>query len=193
MRSWGQFDRAAKIQEEALSLAERIGHTTTLLVTRLDACQALVRRAAFREAIPRLEAVNQALRDAGLLWRIRGSAVLGYALVMTGRVPEGIALLSDAVEETARGRRTDEARWMTYLSEAYLREGRLAEARNLADQAMGLSRQRAERATEAHLLHLLGAIGAQSDGAVAERQYLAAMALAEELGMRPSSPTATSD
>jgi class 3 adenylate cyclase/tetratricopeptide (TPR) repeat protein len=181
----GQFDRAAKIQEEALSLAERIGHTTTLLVTRLDACQTLVRRAAFREAIPRLETVNQALRDAGLLWRIRGSAVLGYALVMTGRVPEGIALLSDAVEETARGRRTDEARWMTYLSEAYLRAGRLAEARNLADQAIGLSRQRAERATEAHLLHLLGAIGAQSDGTVAERQYFAAMALAEELGMRP--------
>jgi hypothetical protein len=34
----------------------------------------------------------------------------GYSLVMTGRVPEGIALLRDAIEQTARHRRTDETR-----------------------------------------------------------------------------------
>ena len=186
----GQFDRAATIYDEAVRRAERIGHTATLLVTRLDIGQALVRRGAFHDAIPGLEATNQALRDAGLgLWLIRGWAILGYSLVMIGRVPEGIALLRDAVEQTARGRRTDETRWMTFLSEAYLRAGQAAEARDLAERALGLSRQRLERGTEANALRVLGAIEAQTtpdgDKAAAKQHYTAAMVYAQELGMRP--------
>jgi tetratricopeptide (TPR) repeat protein len=108
---------------------------------------------------------------------------------MTGRVPEGIVLLREAIEQTAHHRRTDEARWMTYLSEAYLRAGQPAEARDLAERTLGLCRQRVERGTEASILRVLGAIEAQAtrdgDGAAATHHYTAAMALADELGMRP--------
>jgi tetratricopeptide (TPR) repeat protein len=186
----GQFDRALAVHEEALRLADGLGHTTTLLTARLESYQTLVRRAAFYDAIPRLEATIQALHDAGLLvWVMLGSANLGYSLVMTGRAPEGIALLRDVLEQTARGRRTYEARWMAYLCEAYLRAGQVAEARDLGERALGLSRQRVERNTEAHILYLVGAIEAQAtrdgDAATAEHHYTAAMALAQELGMRP--------
>jgi tetratricopeptide (TPR) repeat protein len=124
-----------------------------------------------------------------LLWLIRGSATLGYSLVMTGRVPEGILLLRDAIEQTARHRRTDEARWMAYLSEAYLRAGQPAEARDLAERTLVLCGQRVERGTEASILRVLGAIEAQAprdgDDAAATHHYTAAMALADELGLRP--------
>jgi tetratricopeptide (TPR) repeat protein len=186
----GQFNRAAVIYDDALRLAERIGHRTTLLVTRLDLGQALVLRAAFDDAIPRLEAANHALREAGLIpYLIRGLAHLGYALAMTGRIPDGIALLCEALERTTRSRRTDEARSMAYLAEAYLRGGQLVKARDLAERALVLSRQRVERGIEASVMYVLGAIESHTatggDDAKARHYYAAAMALADELGMRP--------
>ena len=186
----GQFDLAMAVHEEALRLAEGLGHSITLLVARQQPCATLVRRGLFYDAIPRLEAAIQALRDAGLhLWAVSGAGTLGYSLAMTGRVPEGIALLRDALEETARSRKTDEARWVSYLCEAHIVGGQLAEARDLAERALALARQRVERGVEARVLWLLGVIEAQGmrEGgrAAAEDHYRAAMTLAEELGMRP--------
>jgi class 3 adenylate cyclase/tetratricopeptide (TPR) repeat protein len=186
----GQFDVASAIHEKALRLAEAIGHSTTLLNARLASCGTLVRRAAFHDAIPRLEVAIKALRDAGLqVWVVSGSAMLGYSLAMTGRLSEGIALLRAAIEQAARGRRTNEAYWMADLCEAQLRGGQVAEARDLAERALDLSRQRNERSTEARILYLVGEISAQSLGqderGAAEHHYVTAVALAEELGMRP--------
>jgi tetratricopeptide (TPR) repeat protein len=170
-------------------LAEGLGHTTTLLVARMQPAETLVRRGRFREAILGLEAGTQALRDAGVqTWMVGGAGPLGYALAMTGRVPEGIALLRDAVAQ-ARSRRTYETRWMAHLCEAHLLGGQLAEAREFAERALALALQRAERGVEARVRCLLGAIEAQAprqgDRPRAEDHYTAATALAEELGMRP--------
>jgi class 3 adenylate cyclase/tetratricopeptide (TPR) repeat protein len=186
----GKFDSAMAITEEALGIAEALGHSTTLLTARLGSCENLVRRGDFHDAIPRLEVTIQALRDAGLLvWAVSASAMLGYAYAMTGRLREGITLLREAIEQAARGRRTHEARWTAHLCEALLRDGQVAEARELAERALGLARERGERGTEARILYLLGEIFAQSLGqderAAAERHYVAALALAEQLGMRP--------
>jgi tetratricopeptide (TPR) repeat protein len=186
----GEFDLSMAVHEEAVRLAEGLGHAITLLVARQQPSQTLLRRGLFHEAIARLEASTQALRDAGLhLWAVSGSAMLGYCLAMAGRAPEGIALLRSALGETARSRKTYEARWMSYLSEAHILGGQLAEARELAERALVLARRRVERGTEARVLWLHGAIDAQGtregDRAAAEDHYRAAMALAEELGMRP--------
>jgi tetratricopeptide (TPR) repeat protein len=156
----------------------------------VGSCENLVRRGDFHDAIPRLEVTIQALRDAGLLvWAVSASAMLGYAYAMTGRLREGITLLREAIEQAARGRRTHEARWTAHLCEALLRDSQVAEARELAERALGLARERGERGTEARILYLLGEIFAQSLGqderAAAERHYVAALALAEQLGMRP--------
>jgi class 3 adenylate cyclase/tetratricopeptide (TPR) repeat protein len=185
----GQFDLAMAAHEETVRLAEGLGHTTTLLVARMQPAETLVRRGRFREAILGLEAGTQALRDAGVqTWMVGGAGPLGYALAMTGRVPEGIALLRDAVAQ-ARSRRTYETRWMAHLCEAHLLGGQLAEAREFAERALALALQRAERGVEARVRSLLGAIEAQTprqgDRPRAEDHYTAATALAEELGMRP--------
>jgi tetratricopeptide (TPR) repeat protein len=75
-----------------------------------------------------------------------------------------------------------------WQSEAYVLAGRVEEARHLALQALDLVRTRKERGHEAWTLRLLGELAAQPkppDGEQAEASYRQALALAEELGMRP--------
>ena len=61
-------------------------------------------------------------------------------------------------------------------------------ARAAAQRALGLARQHKERGHEAYTLRLLGEIAAREDPldiGKAENHYRQALALAEELGMRP--------
>ena len=74
------------------------------------------------------------------------------------------------------------------LSEAYLLAGRLEDARQRAAQAVDLARQYQQRGTQAWALWLLGESTARQtspEGASAAGHYRQALALAEELGMRP--------
>jgi predicted protein tyrosine phosphatase len=66
--------------------------------------------------------------------------------------------------------------------------GRLEEAHALTEQVLTLARAHQERGHEAYALRLLGDIAAQRELleiAPAETHYQQALALAEELGMRP--------
>jgi tetratricopeptide (TPR) repeat protein len=74
------------------------------------------------------------------------------------------------------------------LGEAYLLADQVEDARDCADRAVLLARQRGERGYEAWALHLLGEIPSHQnrpDVATAEAHYGATIALAGELGMRP--------
>ena len=76
------------------------------------------------------------------------------------------------------------------LAEGYLRAGRTDEALDLAGRALDLSRAQKERSIEAWTLRLLGEIASHRDPPeveAAERDYLQALAWADELGMRPLS------
>jgi tetratricopeptide (TPR) repeat protein len=77
---------------------------------------------------------------------------------------------------------------VTRLSEAYLRAGRLEEARQRAAQAVDLARQYHQRGNLAWALWLLGESMARHASLEAEPAigyYRQALALAEELGMHP--------
>ena len=66
--------------------------------------------------------------------------------------------------------------------------GRLEEAHTLAEGALAHAREHQERGNEAYALRLLGDIAAHPDPPdvdQAEAYYQQALALAEELGMRP--------
>ena len=74
------------------------------------------------------------------------------------------------------------------LSEAYLLAGRLEDARQRAAQALDLARQYQQRGNQAWALWLLGestARQASPEVEPAAGHYRQALALAEELGMRP--------
>ena len=110
-------------------------------------------------------------------------------MLSSGRIAEALPLLEQAVEQaTSMQYLAYHTLSVTHLSEAYLLAGRLAEARQLAGQALELSRERKERGNEAWILRLLGELAAHGDSPDAERaeaHYRQALALAEELGMRP--------
>jgi tetratricopeptide (TPR) repeat protein len=82
----------------------------------------------------------------------------------------------------------DQALRIVWLGEAYLLAGRLDEAYALAQRALEFSRAHKERSHEAYALRLLGEVHARHNppeveaAATHDRQ---ALALAEELGMRP--------
>jgi tetratricopeptide (TPR) repeat protein len=116
-------------------------------------------------------------------------AALGSAYALQGRFAEGYALLEEAISEDIHtGALLNHSRWVVWLSEVYRLAGRYDEAWQHARQALDLARQQKERGNEAYALHQLGVVQAHvapPDAAQAEAHYQQALALAEELGMRP--------
>jgi tetratricopeptide (TPR) repeat protein len=114
---------------------------------------------------------------------------LGAAYTLAGRTVEALPLLEQAVEQgVARRLMLDHALRVAWLSEAYLLAGRLDEAYAQAQRVLGFSRAHQERGHEAYALRLLGAVAGQRkspDAEQSEAYYQQALALAEELGMRP--------
>jgi tetratricopeptide (TPR) repeat protein len=117
------------------------------------------------------------------------ASALGYAYALAGRLTEALPLLEHAASKsTAMKQMAYYPLWVTHLSEAYLLAGRLEEARQLAGQALTLARDLKQRGHEAYALRLLGELGARGDPTDVEHtetSYRRALALAEDLGMRP--------
>jgi tetratricopeptide (TPR) repeat protein len=116
------------------------------------------------------------------------ASALGFAYAMTGRLAEALPLLEQAAERARRVDRRRETQWLAYLSEAYLRAGRQDDAHAVAERLLALGRERGERGTEARGRHLLGEIAMQCEplhAEEAETLHRKALALAEDLGMRP--------
>jgi tetratricopeptide (TPR) repeat protein len=115
------------------------------------------------------------------------SSTLGYAYALSGRSAEAIPLLEKGAERPVMVNEGQSLRTI-WLSEAYLLAGREADARAAAERALGLARQHKEKGNEAYTLRLLGEIAAREDPldiGKAEDHYRQALALAEELGVRP--------
>jgi tetratricopeptide (TPR) repeat protein len=112
---------------------------------------------------------------------------MAYAL--SGRITEALALLEQAVQQTTATRRQDgRSLWVAHQSEAMLLAGRPEVALPLAQQALELARGHQERGHEAWILRLLGDIAVRREPLEVEEaaaHYHQALALAEELGMRP--------
>jgi tetratricopeptide (TPR) repeat protein len=117
-------------------------------------------------------------------------AGLGYASALQGRLAEGRALLEEAISEGIQtgGLQSSLASGVAWLSEVCRLAGRGEEAWQHAHQALDLARQHKQCANEALALHQLGAVQAHADppnAAQAAAHDQQALALAEELGMRP--------
>ena len=186
----GAFAEGHALRADVLRLAEATAQPFHRAVATFGVGQLWLRQGDLSQALAVCErglAVCQShdLRD----WLPTLAARVGYAYALAGRLPEALTLLEQAVGqcEVMRGGAL-EAGYVIWLGEAYLLAGRLDEAASQAQRALEFSRAHQERGNEAYALRLLGEIVVQRhlpQGAQAEAHYRQALALAEELGMRP--------
>jgi len=186
----GDFVEAIVRCTEAIQIAEAVGHPPSVTVTYRGMGHLHLRRGDLHQATLALEhalEICQGLDSPPLFQLV--SSTLGNAYACSGRSAEAIPLLEEAVERPALGATQEGKSLRTIsLSEAYLLAGREADARAAAQRALGLARKHKERGYEAYTLRLLGEIAAREnslDIGNAENHSRQALALAEELGMRP--------
>ena len=184
----GAFAEGRRHGEEAVRLATLAGRSDMPIVAR--ACLGLLYLAqgdlehAIRGFDPGL-ALGRASGDRNWLRTIVGG--LGYAYALQGRLAEGRALLEEAVSEGISTGACRAVHW-AWLSEGCRLGGHGEEAWQHARQALDLARQQKDRGDEALALHQIGVVHAHAappDVVQAEAYYQQALALAEELGMRP--------
>jgi tetratricopeptide (TPR) repeat protein len=123
------------------------------------------------------------------MWQALTASILSAAYALAGRAAEALPLLDQVLERVATGRLLLlHTLALTELSEACLLVGRVDEASALAERLLDLSRTHTGRGYQAHACRLLGDVTMRRDPPdiyQAEAHYRQALALAEELGMRP--------
>ena len=186
----GAFTEGLAMAAEGLRIAETVNDPFSLIVTCQGVSMVYWRQGDVQRAIPVLERAMGLCQD----WHIplfvpELTAALGLAYTLEGRVAAGLALVEHGAEQdVASGRPRRLAPSIACLSEAYLLAGRLEEARQCAAQALDLARQYKQRGNQAWALWLLGESTARQVSPEVEPavgHYRQALALAEELGMRP--------
>jgi class 3 adenylate cyclase/tetratricopeptide (TPR) repeat protein len=184
----GTFREGMARANEALQVAEGVHNPFSLVQTYRNIGLLAMYQGDVPRAIPPLERAMDLCQGGDITSLFpHVAAALGLAYVLSGCLATGVPLLEQgaAAWGPAMGRY---ALVVVWLSEAYLLAGRLDEAIPCAERALALARTHKERGHEAWALRLLGAVQAQGDTpamAQAAIYYHQALALAEELGMRP--------
>jgi tetratricopeptide (TPR) repeat protein len=186
----GAFAEGRRHGEEALRLAMLAGQGTGLIRAHRCLGSLYLAQGDLEHATKVLDQGLALCRASGNLDDLRPiAAALGSAYGLQGRMAEGRALVEEAISVSIRtGQPTGQGRRVAWLSEVCRLAGHGEEAWQHARQALDLARQQKERGDEALALHQLGAVQAHADppaAAPAEAHYQQALALAEELGMRP--------
>jgi predicted ATPase len=186
----GRFAEGRSLGEEGLRMAAAVEQPGNLMMATWMVGLLALRQGDLSRALPRLEQAVALCQDADLLFYFpRMAAVLGAAYTLGGRVADAVPLLTRALEQTtATGMVGDRALCRLALGEVQLLAGRLEEAQALADRALTLAREHQERGHQAYALRLLGDIASRRqppESKSAEAHYQQALALADELGMRP--------
>ena len=185
----GEFVEGKTCAEEAVQIAEAADHAFSLDVAYRGVSLLFLYKGDFHRAVPVLEraiALCQAANFSGSLTWL--TACLGAAYALSGRLTEATLLLEQVVEQGPSVRMVYQSLWVGWLSKAYLLAGRLENAHALAERALALAGEHQERGHQAYALCLLGDIAARHEppeSTSAETHYSQALALAEELDMRP--------
>jgi class 3 adenylate cyclase/tetratricopeptide (TPR) repeat protein len=186
----GMFAEGSALGEEGLRIAEAMEQPASIMRAYWGVGLLSLRQGDLPRALPRLEQAVSICQDADLPaffpWL---AAALGETYILAGRVANAVPLLTQALEQTTARESIDlQALCLLPLGEAHVLAGRLEEAHALAEHTLALTRTHQERGNEAYALRLLGEIATHSDPPDvehAEARYRQALALAEELGMRP--------
>jgi class 3 adenylate cyclase/tetratricopeptide (TPR) repeat protein len=186
----GDFAEGTGIGEEAVRLAEAVAHPTSLVVALYLVGSAYHRQGVLQKAIPMFERGLALCQSADLPVQFpQAASLLSAAYALAGRAAEALPLLDQMLERVATGRRMlFHALVLTELSEACLLVGRVDEASAVAGRLLEFSHTHTGRGYQAHACQLLGEVARHReppDIDQATAHYRQALALAEELGMRP--------
>jgi class 3 adenylate cyclase/tetratricopeptide (TPR) repeat protein len=186
----GTFAEGRTLADEGLRIAEAVGHPNSTLFASWAMGLLALRQGDLPRALPPLERAVELCGEAEFpSWLPWMAAALGAAYTLAGRVVDAVPLLTRGIEQAIVTQRViDEGFCGLSLGEAYAVAGRLEEACTVAERTLSLACQHQERGNQAYALRLLGEIAARQDPparARAEAHYRQALALADELGMRP--------
>jgi tetratricopeptide (TPR) repeat protein len=186
----GTFAEGRTLGDEGLQIAEAVAHPSSLMFASWGIGLLCLRQGDLPRALPRLERAVSICQDANLpRFFPLMAAALGTAYTLGGRVADAVPLITQAMEQTAAPEPVAfQALCSLSLGEAHLLASRLEEAHTLAEGALALAREHQERGNQAYALRLLGDIAAYREtpeAAQAATHYRQALALADELGMRP--------
>jgi len=158
----GEFAEATARGEEALRIAREVDQPASLVVADRSLGFVSLRRGAIPQAIPPLERALELRRMAPVrnLFHLT-AAHLGYAYALSGRLPDGVTLMEEALADPEATGTTYHPLLLAYLGEAYLLAGHWDDAVAVAQRALDLAHRQKERGNEAWVLRLLGAIAAR--------------------------------
>jgi class 3 adenylate cyclase len=186
----GSFADGMATGEEGVRIARAVDHKLSLMFADVGLGQLYLVQGNLDRAIPTLERGVATCRTWDFpSWLPWLASRLGAAYVLAGRAADGIPLLEQSMEQAASmGWKADASPLAARLSEAYLGAGRVQDAATLAARALDLALEHKGRGHQAWALRLRGEIASRGDPPdvhQAESHYRQALALAEELGMRP--------
>jgi class 3 adenylate cyclase/tetratricopeptide (TPR) repeat protein len=186
----GEFDTAETWADRARAEAEARRHPYSEAIALTLAGQVSVLRGQLERAVGPLARALSICRDSSLtVWQAIPAALLGQCLVTLDRKEDGLSLLEEGVRLSDEvGVKAYLARWATLLGEGFLATGDALRAGEIGERALALARAHGERGHEAAALRLLGDVAASQQPAqltTATERYTAAIAIAEELGLRP--------
>jgi tetratricopeptide (TPR) repeat protein len=186
----GAFAQGSALGDEGLRIAEAAAHPGSLMFASLGVGRLSFHQGDLRRALLLLERAMGICQETDLpVYFPLMAAALGAAYTMGGRCADAMPLLTQALEQTMA---MDMVGWQALcslpLGEAQMLMGHLEEAQAFAEQALAHAREHQERYNQAYALRLLGDIAARREPpetVQAEAHYCQALALAEELDMRP--------
>ncbi|MGE5220529.1 MAG: ATP-binding protein [Chloroflexota bacterium] len=190
LAAMGRFSEGEEFGREGIRLGEEANHATSLIHMLCSAGMLCLLKGDTEEAISIIERSLGLCRSANIRVYLPFTASrLGSAYVGAGRIADALPYLEQGVEDSLNsGRMAFSALCMASLAEGYLLSGRLNEAANCAARAVELATQYKERGHEAWALKIRGDITMHEqrcEPVAAEADYRQALALANELKMRP--------
>ena len=186
----GEFDEGSRYGEQAIRLAEEAGLPYPLLVVLNRSAMLTLLRGDTTRLVPRLERALDLVHTQDMPWyAVQTRLRLGAAYMQAGRLDDALPLFERTAELVIAGQAdAQQAPFATFVAEGYARSGRLDAAADMADRAFTLATTRGERGNAAWARRMQAEIAAhrdRPDSQEAVARYRDALALAEELGMRP--------
>jgi tetratricopeptide (TPR) repeat protein len=185
----GDFDEAIAHTTESVRLCEAAGHLLGVAVGSIELGRAFLDRGDLSQALPAIERALDLCQTRDFTAAGRWAmAVRGAAHTLAGQASLAVPLLEQSLGVYGHVPATGHVHHATWLGEAYLATGRIADARQTVTSALARAEAQQMRSSRVVALRVLAEIAARGDPpnvAEAEARYCEALELAEELEMRP--------